>query len=401
MHRPVVVDTASPRQAPVERIIQQPQRSERQEPMYAIDQGRPLTPNGYNSGRYVEVREDPDPRRVVSARKVRAPMSPGAQYFGAQPHSVRAASQVFLPQSTYDIRQNRSSSQMYVPQVSQDLGRQQRAPIQPLSLSAYAPQSPSPLPHQIQRPSSRQGSIAMAPPPRRIVVDQYGNRFVEAPAPALSERHVSAARSNEYEPRYEQPVRAPTTRHPSMDVVYGDPRYVQRPPSPTSPRYIEYPPQAPPGRAGSIMYLDNDRQHERSAPRRTDSGMVHYIDYPPTARVEEMSRPREVVRMSSVRPVGNPYEIPQDQMSRVPSVRPEQARIVNLSGRRDDVSQGSRQVSIRPEAIYTRPSGPAMEERPQYQYVPEAQGPRYITNGNYDDGLVFEAPRSAGRRIVQ
>lgn len=406
VHRPVVVDTASPRQAPVERIVQQPQRSERQEPMYAIDQGRPLTPNGYGSGRYVEVREDPDPRRVVSARKVRAPMSPGAQYFGAQPSSARAASQVFLPQSTYDTRQNRSSSQVYMPQVSQDLGRQQRAPIPPLSLSAYVPQSPSPLPHQIQRPSPRQGSVAMAPPPRRIVVDQYGNRFVEAPAPALSERHVSAVpvpRPSEYEPRYEPPMRAPITRQPSTDVVCSDPRYVQRPPSPASPRYIEYPPQAPPGRAGSMVYLDNDRHHERAAPapRRTDSGMVHYIDYPPTARLEEVSRPREVVRMSSVRPVGNPYEIPRDQLSRVPSVRPEQARIVNLSGRRDDVSQDSRHVSIRPEAIYTRPSGAALEERPQYQYVPEPQGPRYVTSGSYDDGLVFEAPGSAGRRIVQ
>lgn len=399
VHRPVVVDTASPRQAAVERI-EQPQRSERQEPMYAIDQGRPLTPNGYGNGRYVEVREDPDPRRIVSARKVRAPMSPGTQYFGAQPSSVRAASQVFLPQSTYDTRQNRSSSQMYVPQVSQDLGRQQRAAIQPLPFSAYAPQSPSPLPHQIQR----QGSIAMAPPPRRIVVDQYGNRFVEAPTPALSERHVSAvpvARPSEYEPRYEPPMRAPTTRQPSMDVVYSDPRYVQRPPSPTSPRYVEYPPQAPPGRAGSMVYLDNDRHHERPAPRRTDSGMVHYIDYPPTARLEEVSRPREVVRMSSVRPVGNPYEIPREPLSRVPSVRPEQARIVSLSGRRDDVSQDNRQVSVRPEAIYTRPSGPAMEERPQYQYVPEPQGPRYVTNGSYDDGMVFEAPGSGGRRIVQ
>lgn len=404
VHRPVVIDTASPRQAPVERIIQQPQRSERHEPMYAIDQGMPSTPNGYGNERYIEVREDPDPRRVVSARKVRAPMSPGAQYFGAQTHSVRAASQVFLPQSAYDPRQNRSSSQMYVPQVSQDIGRQQRAPIQPLPLSAYAPQSPSPLPQHIQRPSPRQGSIAMAPPPRRIVVDQYGNRFVEASAPALSERHVSAVpvpRSNEYEPRYEQPVRAPITRHPSMDVVYGDPRYVQRPSSPASPRYIEYPPQAPPGRAGSIIYLDNDRPPERPAQRRTDSGMVHYIDYPPTARLDEVSRPREVVRMPSVRPMGNPYEIPRDQMSRVPSVRPEQARIVSLGGRRDDVSQDSRQVSMRPEAIYTRPSVPGMEERPQFQYVPEPQGPRYVTSGSYDDGLVFEAPRSAGRRIVQ
>jgi len=412
VHRPVVVDAASPRPVPVERIVQQPQRSELQGPIYAIDQGRlltpngrPITPNGYSSGRYVEVREDPDSRRIVSARKVRAPMSPGAQYFGAQPNSVRAASQVFLPQSTYDTRQNRSSSQMYVPQVGQDLGRQQRAPIQPLPLSAYAPQSPSPLPHQIQRPSPRQGSIAMAPPPRRIVVDQYGNRFVEAPAPApaLSERHVSAvpaARPSEYEPRYEQPVRAPSIRHPSMDVLYGDPRYVQRPPSPTSPRYVEYPPQAPPGRAGSMVYLDNDRHHERPAPRRTDSGMVHYIDYPPTARLEEVSRPREVVRMSSVRPVGNPYEVPRDQMSRIPSVRPEQARIVSLSGRRDDVSQDSRQISVRPEAIYTRPSVSAMEERPQYQYVPEPQGPRYVTSGSYDDGLVFETPRSAGRRVT-
>ncbi len=125
--------------------------------------------------------------------------------------------------------------------------------------------------------------------------------------------------------------------------------------------------------------------------------MVHYIDYPPTARLAEVPRPREVVRMSSVRPMGDQYEVPREQMSRGPSVRPEQARIVSLGGRRDDI----RQLSVRPEAMYARQPGPAVEERPQYQYVPEIQAQRYGTGVTYDDGVVFEAPRSGGRRIVE
>ena len=410
--RPIVLDNASPRPIPAERIDQPSRRYEHQDRAYSLGQSRPLTPSGYGAGRYVEVRQDSDLRRVVSAKQLRAPVSPVAYSSGTQPYQVRAASQIYLPQSSQEPRQPRVDTQMHLSQVGQDSARRYRASAQPPPLSTYGPEhSPSPPFRQSQRSPPRQESIAMAPPPRRIVVDQYGNRFVEAPAPAVAERQVSAvpvALPNEYEPRYEQPVRASVVRPPSIDVSYGEPRYTQRPSSPTSPRCVEYPsqgpPQAPPGRARSIVYLDNDRHHERHTAHRGDNSMVHYIDYPQSARLEEVSRPREVTRMSSVRPMPSQYELPREQISRIPSVRPEQGRVISLGSGREDFPQVSRQVSARPEEVYMRQPMPLMEERPRYRYVQEPQEPqeqRYAANGSYEDGLVFEANRGVGRRIVQ
>lgn len=398
--RPIVIDNASPRQIPVERV-EHPRRYERPSRVYAVEQGRPLTPSGLGS-RFVEFREEPDLRRIVSAKQIRAPISPTDQYIGSQSYPTRATSQVHLPQSNSDPRLFHTGSQVHLSPASQDTARQYRASVQPPPVSAYGPErSPSPPPRQAQR-SPRQGSVAMAPPPRRIVVDQYGNKFVEAPASILQERQTSTvplARSGEYEPRYEQPLRAPTNRHFSTDVNYGEPRYTQRPPSPASPRYVEYPSQATPARARSIVYLDNEHHQEGHINQRNDAGMVHYIEYPTNTRVEGTSRPREITRMSSVRPMGSQYEVPREQVARMPSVRPEQGRVVSLSGRRDTVPQISRQVSVRPEDVYMRP--PIIEERPRYQYVPEPQQQRYAAPGAYDDGVVFEASNGVGRRIIQ
>ena len=407
--RPIVLDNASPRPIPAERIDQPSRRYEHQDRAYSLGQGRPLTPSGYGPGRYVEVRQASDLRRVVSAKQLRAPVSPVAYSSGTQPYQVRAASQIYLPQPSQDPRQPQVDTQMHLSQVGQDSARRYRASAQPPPMSTYGPErSPSPPFRQSQRSPPRQGSIAMAPPPRRIVIDQYGNRFVEAPAPAVAERQVSTvpvALPSEYEPRYEQPVRASVIRAPSVDVSYGEPRYTQRPSSPTSPRYIEYPPQgppqAPPGRARSIVYLDNDRHHEGHTAPRADNSMVHYIDYPQSARLEGISRPREVTRMSSVRPMPSQYEIPREQISRIPSVRPEEGRVVSLGSRREDFPQVSRQVSVRPEEVYMRQPMPLTEERPRYRYVQDPQEQRYAANGSYEDGLVFEANRAVGRRIVQ
>ena len=403
--RPIVVDNASPRQVTSERSDQQSRRYERPSRVFAVDQGRPLTPSGYSGGRFVEVREDPDLRRIVSAKQVRPPMSPIEQYSAGQLYSTRATSQMHLPQSSQDPRQFRAASHVQISQAGQDSARQYRASAQPPPTSVYGGEhSPSPLARQVQRSSPQHGSVAMAPPPRRIVVDQFGNRFVEAVAPAARERQVSIApiaRPAEHESRYEVPIRAPEVRHTPIDVNHGEPRYVQRPASPVSPRYVEYPPQAAPTRARSIVYLDNDRHQEGRSGQRSDASMVHYIEYPTTARPEEFPRPREVTRMSSVRPVGIQYETPREQVSRIPSVRPDQGRVVSLNGRREDIPQIGQHISVRPEEIYMRQPVPVVDDRPRYQYVPEPQDQRYTTNGAYDDGIIYETNRGAARRIVQ
>lgn len=352
VHRPVYIDTTTPRQRHVERITNPTRRNEDLGPAYLPESARPMTPAGHGGGRIVEIPPDSDLRPVVSAKQV------------------------------------------YLPRASQDPSQQYRASAQPLP--RYGPdRSPSPALLQLQRsPPPRHGSVVMAPPPRRIVVDQYGNRFIEAPVPP--ERQMSIVplgRPNDYDSRYE-PTRATSVRNPSFEHQ-AEPRYVQRAPSPASPRYIEY---APPARTRSLV-PENDRYREGAYPLPSDS--VRIVRYPETqiGRFEEMPRPGEAVtRMPSVRPMGSHYEMPREPITRVQSVRPERERIIDLSGRRETMPQPVRQVSVRPDEMYMRQPGP-VEERPRYQYAPETER-RYFTDGAYDERVVFESTRDPMRRVL-
>lgn len=333
------------------------------------------------------MRQEPDLRRVVSAKQVRAPPSPVEIYSGPSGYSTRAASQVHLPSA------------------SQDTGQHFRASVQPIPRYG-GDRSPSPALRHVQRsPPPRQGSVVMPPPARRIVVDQYGNRFVEAPVPV--ERQASIiplGRPSDLEPRYE-PVRATSVRMPSYEYP-AEPRYVQRATSPVSPRYVHragspasprYVEYTPSTRTRS-MIPEQGRYHEGFAP---PNDAFRVVSYPgsQTGRFEDMPRPRETVRMASVRPMNSHYEFPREPVSRVQSARPEQERIVDLGARREMKPQSVRQVSVRPEEMYMRPAEP-VEDRPRYQYAPH-DGRQYSIDGAYEDRLVFEAPREPMRRIVQ
>ena len=374
VHRPVYIDTTTPRQRPAERMTHPPRRNDELGPVFLSDAARPVTPASHSGGRFVEIRQDPDLRPVGSAKQVRAPPSPVEQYSGPNPYSTQAVSQVYLPRASHD------SSQQY------------RKSAQPLP--RYGPdRSPSPTLHHMPRsPPPRQGSVVMAPPSRRIVVDQYGNRFIEAPV--LPERQMSIVplgRPNDYDSRYE-PARATSVRNPSFEHQ-AETRYVQRAPSPVSPRYIEY---APSTRTRSLI-PESDRYREGAYPPPSDS--IRVVRYPDSrmSRFEEMSRPGEAVtRMPSVRPVG--YEMPREPIGRVQSVRPERDRIIDLSGRRENMPQPLRQVSVRPEEMYVRQAEP-VEERPRYQYAPEPER-RYFTDGTYDERVVFESARDPIRRML-
>ena len=338
-----------------------------------------------------------------------------------------------------------------------------RASIQPQPISRYYPdQPPSPAPHHPQRAPSRHASIALAPQPR-IVVDQYGNRFVEAPAP--QERQMSVVpitRPGDHDPRYEPPRRPTIVRNLSYEVGPDGLHYVRRVPSPTSPRYVQRAPspvapryvqRAPspvsPRYARPANHFEQGGYIDESYTRGENGvRVIGHADDQGAARFDNFARPREpVTRLQSVRPVSH-YEGP-----RVQSVRPEQERVVNfrpvpisydtpriqsLQPERDRmgsvrpvtgqyempreqfarvqsvrpeqeriVSLGGRReviprpVSIRPEETYMRPVGPYVDERPMYTYVPEPQERRYVEDGAYNDRVVYEAPGSGSRRNVQ
>ncbi|KAL8827292.1 MAG: hypothetical protein Q9191_003275 [Dirinaria sp. TL-2023a] len=376
VHRPVYIDTTTPRQRPVEQSNTSARRNEDHGPSYLPGSAGPMTPAGHGGGRIIEIPPDSDMRPVLSAKQVRAPPSPVEKYSGANPYSMQAVSQVYLPRASQDPSQQYRASAQLLPRYGPD-------------------RSPSPALLHVQRsPPPRHGSVVMAPPPRRIVVDQYGNRFIEAPVPP--ERQMSIVplgRSNDYDSRYE-PIRATSVRNPSFEHP-PETRYLQRAPSPASPRYIEY---APPARTRS-MVPENDRYRESAYPPPSEG--VRIVRYPENqiGRFEEVARPSEAAsRMPSVRPMGNHYEMPREPITRVQSVRPERERIIDLSGRREAMAQPVRQVSVRPEEMYMRQPGPA-EERPRYQYAPETER-RYFTDGAYDERVVFESARDPMRRVV-
>ena len=239
----------------------------------------------------------------------------------------------------------------------------------------------------------------MAPPQPRIVVDQYGNRFVEAPAPP--ERQMSVvpiARPIDHEHSYEQPRRPIIIRKPSYEIGYDDRHYVQRAPSPTSPRYVQrvpsptaaryvhrapsptspryvqrasspvspqyvQHPSSPPSShfARPVNEMNERYAEEPYAPRGDHVRLVSRADSQGIARFEDFARPREpVTRLQSVRPVSQ-YEVP-----RMPSVRPGQDRVASMRPIPPPY-EGPRIHSMQPEPERIRPMS-SQYEVPREQY---------------------------------
>ena len=104
-------------------------------------------------------------------------------------------------------------------------------------------------------------------------------------------------------------------------------------------------------------------------------------------------------RMPSVRPSIRECQGPQEHLQRVQSVRPEEPRIISLGERRELAGQTSRQASVLPDNNDLRAPAYSMENQPRYRYAPQFQQTGYIEEIQDDGG--YEAPGSAGRRVVQ
>lgn len=403
------LNTSTPQDRPQDLAIYEPRRVEREPRMYDLEERAPLTPItgrivSRNGQRYIAP-DEPELRRVVSARHVRAPLSPAphpAQYSDPKPRSMRAASQVY----------GSASGQGEPPQY--------RASVQPQT-PLYAPHDDplSPPIRRIPAPSPiRHTSVAMAPPPRRIVVDQYGNRFIEAPLPP--ERQFSLAPSNHpfemaarYEPNGPRSLNGRQTHRVDMDEAPSGRRAF----SPASPRYVDYAPPSRPRQAvaqgdeiyNSEAYATNnidprtmDYEGPQSARRYEDASsndarVIEHADSSPNGHYGEAIRSREdLVRTQSVRPVSSPFDMPREHMARVSSVRPQPPRIVHLSDRQDMSPQTARHVHDRLENTPAGGRAYAREERPFLQY----EDPRYVEEIR-DEGLYEMPSSSGGRRIVQ
>ena len=402
------MDNDSPRYQDRGSVIYQPQIVERVPQAvpkaYVTDDLRPITPVARRivsrNGHFPDFHEEPDLRRVVSTRHIRVPRSPPEQYPAAQPLSARPTSQVFLSQPV------------------QVLSRPPGGLDQSIPLSHVDPdRSTSPLPLRRASPPMH-GPVSMAPP-RRIVVDQYGQRYF--PTPVIPDRQTSVIplnRQAEYVPRYEQlPPRSSIIRDSQDFNVYEERPYISRARSPPSPHYVEYRPNPPPrhlvARGSGQVYSE-----EVHVPRNDSVRISDHFEPQSMSRHEDINRPREgiirtqsvrpvgdlyedprerITRIQSVRPVSDQYEDPRERVTRIQSVRPQQERIISLDRRQEIAPQGSRQVSVRADETFSRPTAYSSVERPKYRYTTEAQERRYMETA-VDENVVYEVPPTSGRR---
>lgn len=380
--RQLYIDEAAPQNRDQESTIYQPRADGRPAFGQLPDDRGPLTPSVHrvisrNGQRYM-ANEEQDLRRVVSARQVRAPVSPAPQ-----------------PRSST----TRAISQVYISPAGQPMPQQYRASVQPVAATYIShDRSPSPPLRRLQASPFGRNPITMAPPPRRIMIDQWGRECIEVPINAGRQFSVAPVASrSEYDPRYEQS--APHgVRHPHLVNVDDEGPYVRRVQTPTSPSFLEYP-----RHRNTQVVETNSRNMPYAESYVARNQGPHPAEYP-EARLAgpygDAPEAREgVIRMQSARPIERQYEVPREQVTRVQSVRPQQPRIVQLGERSEGRGQVSRQVSVFADDGPMRSMSYAVEKRPRYQYTNQGQDRGYVEE-MADDGGMYEAPGSADRRQV-
>ena len=284
-------------------------------------------------------------------------------YVETQPRSMRATSQIH-----------------YVTGPEQQPPMQYRASVQPAMRERLT------QPQQIE--ISDRSQTAMPPPTRRIVVDQFGNRYMEAPAPMPVERPISRHMQQEFQYEQLSPT-GPVIRRTQPTRYEEEGHYIQQ--APPSPQYVEYPNSS---RKKQIIHLDQEEfagHHYDESPR--------IIRYEPrtVARYEDGNRTGtnqvRIERMDNNQIQTNAEE-PVQRMS---SVRP-QPRLVRLGEHEDNSPKIVRQVSVRPDEGFGRQIQRVQGE--MYQYAPqeEEQG-RYVESSQHE--AMYERPRSGSRRIVR
>ena len=390
---PIIIETVSPN--PGDRVIYQSRNASLNRQADIVDLRGPLTPTiprvVSSPGQRYEFQEEPRLTRIVSTRQPQRIQSP------YQDHAQYPATQ----------QVTRSVSHSYVVQPEADPARNHRGSVQPQAVRrVQRDRSLSPQLQPIQYSSGGREATSMAPPPRRIVMDQYGNKYYEATVPV--ERKVSVAPTPRYSSdasnSYEHPRRVSSRIHMTDQYDgqgYSSQEFTQRLASPVStfPRYVEYYPTNEATRLESRQSVYQPREEAYS----DHPGVVQMVDYSedrPARQYEQVLRPRESVqRMQSVQPQGVQYEVIRERAPRTQSVRPEPPRVVSLGNRHEMEPAYTRQVSIRPDERYVRAPSYVASERPRYRYVSEVPDGRYAREELQDNMIVEEARNIGGRQL--
>ena len=350
--RPVYIENDLPAYSDPERVVYLPPRNERD--LYLPEQATPVSPMRPRVASHTLFRhhQEPDLRRVVSTRQLRQP-SP-IDRFESSPGGNRVVPQTILANSGEASRSSRASVQ---PRVISDY--EYNRPISP----QVTPSTP------LRREAD---ALVMAPPARRVVIDQHGNRYLEA----FDQWHPTDLARPTDDPgrRYERSIVPPMERREALRPPSIPPP--ERAISPAMSRY-DYPAprtmQVLDRATGEIM---EEREYVNGDLRPPP---VTYAAPPRPDRYEELAGPQDVVRMQSVRPAGTSYGAPFDRSTRVQSLHPEHERYL----RPQEVARPiSRQASVRPETMVARPTAYSMEERPRYQFPQEIEERRYARGGN-------------------
>ena len=300
-------------------------------------------------------RDDQDLRRVASLQYARRPYSPTVPepilYSPSDNRHVRAASYAFAdrpaPQPIYrEGSVHPSAAPRYVRERS-------RSPVH--VAEQYLPRAHTP--------------VAMGPPPRQVVVDQYGNKYYAAPtAMELRESVAPPSRRVDVEPYYERAITREPAVHAPARVVdpYEEEEALQRMPPPLARRYVEQPDV-------EVVEPRSYRQREYSLrPAEAEYAPIReVVERRPLVHYEEMAPPREyVTRSFSVRPEVVRREAPNEYITtRHESVQPGYVR------RADPPVQRYQEVSVQGD-----PYVPLDDRR--YAYAPVPQQRRFV-----DDGL--------------
>jgi hypothetical protein len=198
----------------------------------------------------------------------------------------------------------------------------------------------------------------MAPPARRIVEDQFGNRYYAAPVDVRES--VAPVGRMEAEPYYERAVtHQPSMRAPVRTEIYEEENMLRMPPPPPR-RYMD---PAEPEVIDARSYRQREASHR---PTEMEYAPRAVVERRPVVQYEEMGPPREYIpsRAYSVRPEVVRRELPEAYAPmRHESLAPQ---YVSAAAPR------YRAVSVmRPEAL----------DEGRYAFGAPPQGRRYVEEG--------------------
>ena len=375
-----------------------------------VQEPRPITPSQKrvvsNGHRFPA--EKSNLRKVVSTRNLQAPTSPvyEVQHPDARHRVMRTTSNVQYVSEQAPPMQYRASAHPQMREHPQYITEQ---PIPPQYRASVHPEVREYIPQPIELTTERRASLAMAPPTRRIVVDQFGNRYMEAPVQSEQPVHYPVTRQVALDPQYEQ--LSPSGGHvirrtQPQQMVYEDngQQYIQHTSPPESPQYIEYPTAANSSvrRRHQIIRLDDDYEEQPAPPKlvryeNQPRTVVHYNDpnidtgsddSSHQVRVQRIQRLPDPPHQQQYEPL--PPPTPREQASRVGSVRPQPPRIVRL-GEQEENPRLIRQMSMsRPddaESFVSRVQ--RVPPPPEEGQHPAAQGGyqrAYVEQGQFDGG---------------